>query len=100
MGAESLDRSSANHQVHLGNESMETLFRNIYCCMAYSAKCTQSVGNSLGGEPALEGHAEGQSSEGASHKYAGILPVQKACDRSHCAPGETRAGFVSMQFKI
>lgn len=43
MGAKSLNRSSANHQVHLGNESMETLLRNTYCCMACSAKCTQSV---------------------------------------------------------
>lgn len=43
MGAKPLNRSSANHPVHLGNENMETLLRNTYCSMACFAKRTQSV---------------------------------------------------------
>lgn len=60
MGAESLNRSSANHHVHLGNKNTETLLGNSCCCMARSATHMAASGRvlSVGAEPALEGHAE------------------------------------------
>jgi len=65
-------------------EIQEILLRGLLC------KAHPVSGNmlSMGGEPALEGHAEGQASGATSHKY------------SHCAPRKTSAGLVSMRFRI
>lgn len=79
MGAKSLNRSSANHQVHLGNESMETLLRNTYCCMACSAKCIQSVGIRFLWEGSQPWKVT-QKASSLKELVTNIPTVQKACD--------------------
>lgn len=98
MDARSLNRSSANHQVYLGNESMEILLRNTYSCAAWSAKCIQLVAIHFlweGSQPwkvKQKGRPLKELVTNNSHCAKGLW--------SHCAPGKTREELVSVQFKI
>lgn len=92
MSVESLNRSPANHQVHLGNESMETLLKNSYFCMACSAKCTQSVVVHFlwdGSQP----WKVMQKASPLKELIANTPAVQKACDPTVHQGRQDRTGI-------